>query len=206
MFITFEGMDGAGKTTQINLLSEHLKKSGHDVILTREPGGTVVCEKIREIILDKENYGMNCMCEALLYAASRAEHVEKVIKPALKENKIVICDRFVHSSIAYQGYGRQLGSDVVAGINAGAVAGAHPDMTFFFMLDAKSVHKRLSKMGKDLDRLEQEKVDFFERVHKGFIEMSAKEKKSIVINAEDTIENISKIIADTVDNIIESRQ
>ena len=204
MFITFEGMDGAGKSTQIDLLCNHLKSKGYDVVLTREPGGTEVCEKIRNILLGKENMGMNSMCEALLYAASRAEHVDKVIKPALKQGKIVICDRFVHSSIAYQGYGRELGKDVVASINDGAVAGAYPDLTFFLMLPAENVHSRLNNTGKDLDRLEKEGVNFFERVHQGFLEMAKNEKNIHLINAKDTIENIAVIIANTVDNIIEN--
>ncbi len=205
MFITFEGMDGAGKTTQINLLRTHLIEKGYDVVLSREPGGTKVCEKIREILLDKENMGMNIMCEALLFAASRAEHIEKIIKPALTEGKIVICDRFVHSSLAYQGYGRKLGEALVASINKGAIDGIYPDMTIFIMLDAKSVHSRLLQSGKDHDRLEKETVSFFERVNNGFIKIADSEKKAIIINAEDTIENIHKTIADAVDNIIENK-
>ncbi len=203
MFITFEGMDGAGKTTQFNLLCEHLERKGLDFIVTREPGGTKVCEKIRAIILDKENKGMDAMCEALLYAASRAEHVDKVIKPALKRGKIVLCDRYVHSSIAYQGYGRNLGADVVAQINKRAVDGVYPDITFFLMLDPESVHSRLNKTGKDHDRLEREGVDFFERVHTGYIELAKNDNKIILINAVDSIEQISLKITQAVDNIIE---
>jgi dTMP kinase len=204
MFITFEGMDGAGKTTQINLLKKHLEEKGYDVVLTREPGGTEVCEKIRDIILDKDHFGMNNMCEAFLYAASRAEHVEKVIKPALKAGKIVICDRFVHSSIAYQGYGRGLGKEVVAAINDRAVDGVYPDMTFFMMLPADNVHNRINQSGKDHDRLEKENVEFFERISKGYMELAENEDKSTILNAKDSIESISKNINCVVDNIIEN--
>jgi dTMP kinase len=203
MFITLEGMDGAGKTTQFNLLREHLEHKGVDFIVTREPGGTEVCEKIRSIILDKNNAGMNAMCEALLYAASRAEHVDKVIKPALKAGKTVLCDRYVHSSIAYQGYGRQLGADVVAGINAGAVDGIYPDISFFLMLDPESVHDRLNKSGKDHDRLERENVDFFRRVHAGYTELAEKDNRIMLLDARDSIENIAQTIKAAVDNIIE---
>lgn len=204
MFITFEGMDGAGKTTQIKLLCEHLKNQCHDFIVTREPGGTEVCEKIREIILDKKNFGMNAMCEALLYAASRAEHVDKVIKKALEQKKVVICDRYVHSSIAYQGFGRELGADVVSAINDGAVDGIYPDISFFLMLDPENVHTRLSQSGKDHDRLENEAVDFFERVHKGYIEIAKNDEKVVLINAKYTIRKIAQTIAAAVDNIIEN--
>lgn len=204
MFITFEGMDGAGKTTQINLLRDHLEEQGYDVVLTREPGGTEVCEKIRGIILDKDNFGMNNMCEALLYAASRAEHVAKVIKPALKDGKIVICDRFIHSSIAYQGYGRGLGKDIVATINDGAVEGIYPDMTFFMMLPADNVHNRIEQSGKEQDRLEKEGVDFFERISIGYSELAENEKKGTILNAKDSIESISNTINQVVDNIIEN--
>jgi len=205
MFITFEGMDGAGKSTQIDLLCEHLRKNGHDFIVTREPGGTVVCEKIREIILDRNNEGMNCMCEALLYAASRAEHVDKVIRPALDAGKIVLCDRYIHSSIAYQGYGRQLGADVIESINDGAVAGIYPDITFFLMLSPDNVHHRITQSGKDHDRLEKEAVTFFERVHKGYTEIAKNDDNIIIINASNTIESISDIIKKAVDNIIENQ-
>jgi dTMP kinase len=176
---------------------------GYDIVVTREPGGTPISEKIRTVILDKHNKGMSSMCEALLYAASRAEHVDKVIKPALKDGKIVLCDRYVHSSIAYQGYGRQLGADVVAKINDNAIQGITPDITFILMLSPKSVHERLTKSGKDLDRLEREDVEFFERIHKGFTELAQKDPRIHLIDASDTIENIAATIAEGVDNIIE---
>jgi dTMP kinase len=203
MFISLEGMDGAGKTTQFNLLRGHLESKGYDIVVTREPGGTPISEKIRDVILDKENMGMNAMCEALLYAASRAEHVDKVIKPALKEGKIVLCDRYVHSSIAYQGYGRQLGADVVAKINDNAIVGIMPDVTFILMLSPESVHDRLNKSGRDHDRLEREDVEFFKRIHRGYTELAQKDTRILLIDASNTIENIASIISESVDNIIE---
>lgn len=203
MFITFEGMDGAGKTTQINLLCEHLKNKGFEFIVTREPGGTKVCEKIRHIILDNDNVGMNAICEALLYAASRAEHVDKVIKPALKEGKIVICDRYIHSSIAYQGYGRELGADTIRQINSGAIDGINPDITFFLMLSPESVHNRLEQNEDENDRIEVEDVEFFARVHKGYIELSDGDDTISLIDAVNSIETIAQTIISAVDNIIE---
>jgi len=128
-FISFEGGDGAGKSTQINKLKEYCEKQGYDVVLTREPGGTDIGEKIRQIILDPENSKMADMTEAFLYAASRAQHVEEVIKPAIEAGRIVICDRFVDSSIAYQGYGRGLG-ECVGIINEYAVNTYMPYVTF----------------------------------------------------------------------------
>ncbi len=203
MFIVFEGMDGAGKTTQFNLLKEHLEKKGLDIVVTREPGGTEVCEKIRSVILDKNNMGMNAMCEALLYAASRAEHVDKVIKPSLKSGKTVLCDRYVDSSIAYQGYGRQLGANTIAQINSGAIDGVRPDITIYLMLSPESVHNRLNATGKDHDRLERESVEFFRRTHEGFLKLAEKNENALLIDASDTIENIASKISRAVDNIIE---
>jgi len=203
MFIVIEGMDGAGKTTQFNLLKKHLEDKGLELVVTREPGGTVVCEKIRSLVLDKEYIGMNIMCEVLLYAASRAEHVDKIIKPALKSGKTVLCDRYVDSSIAYQGYGRQIGADVIAGINKGAIDGVIPDLTVYLMLSPENVHKRLNNTGKDHDRIEREDVEFFARVHYGYMELAQENDKALLIEEGDSIENIASKIALTVDNIIE---
>lgn len=168
LFISIEGPDGSGKSTQIEVLRKYFEKQGIDVLLTREPGGTPISEKIREIILDKNNMEMDDMTEALLYAASRAQHVAEVIKPALAAGKIVICDRFIDSSIAYQGYGRELG-DCVRVINEYAVRGCIPDMTFLMKMDPKVGKERISES--EQDRLEQEKLDFHRRVFDGYIEM-----------------------------------
>ena len=129
LFITLEGPDGSGKSTQIERIRTFFKQRGEKVILTREPGGTPISEKIRTIILDKENRDMDAMTEAMLYAASRAQHVAQVIRPALERGEHVICDRFIDSSIAYQGYGRDLG-DCVSIINAYAIRDCIPDITF----------------------------------------------------------------------------
>ena len=199
LFISIEGPDGSGKSTQIEVLRKYFEKQGIDVLLTREPGGTPISEKIREIILDKNNMEMDDMTEALLYAASRAQHVAEVIKPALAAGKIVICDRFIDSSIAYQGYGRELG-DCVRVINEYAVRGCIPDMTFLMKMDPKAGKERISES--EQDRLEQEKLDFHRRVFDGYIEMEERFDRIIGIDAERSIDEISADIISHIERII----
>lgn len=188
LFISIEGPDGSGKSTQISLLRKYFEERGTDVVLTREPGGTPISEKIREIILDKNNKEMDAMTEALLYASSRAQHVAEVIKPALEAGKIVICDRFIDSSIAYQGYGRGLG-DCVRVINEYAVRGCMPDVTFLLEMDPKIGKERIS--ADDQDRLEQEKLEFHKKVFDGYMEIEKKFDRIIGIDAARSIEEIS---------------
>ena len=199
LFISIEGPDGSGKSTQIEVLRKYFEKQGIDVLLTREPGGTPISEKIREIILDKNNMEMDDMTEALLYAASRAQHVAEVIKPALAAGKIVICDRFIDSSIAYQGYGRELG-DCVRVINEYAVRGCMPDMTFLMKMDPTVGKERISES--EQDRLEQEKLDFHRRVFDGYIEMEERFDRIIGIDAERSIDEISADIISHIERII----
>ena len=199
LFISIEGPDGSGKSTQIEVLRKYFEKQGIDVLLTREPGGTPISEKIREIILDKNNMEMDDMTEALLYAASRAQHVAEVIKPALAAGKIVICDRFIDSSIAYQGYGRELG-DCVRVINEYAVRGCIPDMTFLMKMDPKVGKERISES--EQDRLGQEKLDFHRRVFDGYIEMEERFDRIIGIDAERSIDEISADIISHIERII----
>lgn len=204
LFITFEGPDGSGKTTQIQKLSVFLKEKGYDTLLTREPGGTVIGEKIRNIILDCDHKEMNPIAEAMLYAASRAQHVAEVIIPALKEGRTVICDRFMDSSIAYQGYGRKLG-DKVRIINEIAVAGLVPDLTFLLVVDPGEGKRRIS-CG-NLDRLESEKIDYHIDVFNGYMELARKNsERIIVIDGTGEIDEISRIITGKVESfIIEKR-
>ena len=165
LFITLEGPDGAGKTTQIGLIRQFLEDRDETVLLSREPGGTKISEKLREIVLDKENGEMADTTEMLIYAASRAQHVAEKIRPALDRGVMVICDRFVDSSIAYQGYGRDLG-DQVRIVNEYAIAGTRPDITFFLDLDPAVGRARI---GRDIqDRLEREKMDFHYKVYEGY--------------------------------------
>ncbi len=180
LFITFEGPDGTGKSTNALLLEQYLVKNGKQCIRTREPGGTDIGEKIREILLSTKNTGMADETEALLYAAARQEIVLRVILPALESGKIVICDRFYDSSIAYQGYGRGLGEDYIKNINSAAINICKPDITFLLWTDKQSVSSRVSARG-EKDRLEAEKEEFFERVREGFMELYKKEQDRIVL-------------------------
>lgn len=179
LFISLEGSDGCGKSTQIALLKEWLEKRGYETVLTREPGGCPISERIREVILSLDSKGMSDECEALLYAASRVEHVREVIEPALKCGKIVICDRFLDSSIAYQAYGRELGEGFIRQINEPAVRRVFPDLTLLLELNRSDARRRLAK-GAPLDRLEIEKEDFFSRVQAGYEALAEAEPERIV--------------------------
>lgn len=167
LFISIEGTDGAGKSTQIDLLKKYITEKGRDVIVTREPGGTPISEKIREIILDNNNSEMSYITEALLYAASRAQHVNEKIKPALMQGKIIICDRFVDSSIAYQCAARGISREIIEDINKYAIDGIMPDITLYFDITPEEGIKRKKNMH-TLDRIEQEKQDFHNKVYEGY--------------------------------------
>lgn len=196
LFISIEGTDGAGKTTQIRLLEEYFKNKGFYVFCTREPGGNPISEKIRELIIDKENTDMTAMTEALLYAAARAQHVSCDIKPVLDEGGVVITDRFLDSSIVYQGYARGLGAKTIKDINRFAVNGLEPDMTFFLRLKPSDSIERKRRQ-KELDRMESEGDRFHQLVYDGYMQLCKRSKKRIyVIDALKSIENIhSEMVA-----------
>jgi dTMP kinase len=176
MFVTFEGIDGSGKSTQAELLRDRLEADGHEVVLTREPGGTELGERIRELVLHGAD--MTPWAEALLYAASRAQHVAEVVRPALDRGAWVVCDRYVDSSVAYQGVGRGLGLDRVLDLNLAAVGGLVPDRTFLLELEVSDLARRL---GDDHDRLEREAEDFHSRVADGYRELAARFPERIVV-------------------------
>lgn len=170
-FITFEGCEGVGKSTQIRLLQDYFKNNDYDAVFTREPGGVRICETIRGVILNKEFTEMSPVCEAMLYAASRAQLVSEVIIPTLNSGKIVLCDRYVDSSFAYQGFARGLGIEKVAEINAPALSGAIPDLTIFLDLAPSEAFRR--KGGRDVDdRMENENISFHEKVYQGYKEVA----------------------------------
>ena len=200
IFITIEGPDGSGKSTQIKYMEDFFEKRNIKPVFTREPGGTRIGERIRDIILDKDFTERCSMTEALLYAASRAQHVEEVIKPALESGKIVVCDRFVDSSIVYQGYGRGLGESVRI-INDYAVAGVMPDLTILFEIDP-SVGKNRIRTDKQ-DRLEMEKIDFHNKVFDAYKVLAINNQDRIVaIDASRNIESIRDEIYGILSNII----
>ena len=193
LFISFEGADGSGKSTQYRIFAEYLKSLGFDVLMTREPGGTPISESIRSIILDPANTEMSDMTEALLFAASRAQLVSQVIRPAVEQGKIVLCDRFMDSSIAYQGYARGLG-DCVRIINEYAVQGMQPDITFFLDLKPEDGRKRNTAAGK-ADRMEQQAIEFHEKVYEAYKSLAQIYKdRFVVIDASGSIEEVQERI------------
>lgn len=202
LFLSLEGSDGCGKSTQIALLKEYLLKRGFEVVLTREPGGCPISERIREVILSLDSKGMSDECEALLYAASRVEHVREVIEPALKCGKIVICDRFLDSSIAYQAYGRELGEGFVRQINEPATKRAFPELTLLLELNREESRRRMAN-GAPLDRLEIEQEDFFSRVRQGYDALAAANPGRIIrIDASRTIEQVFEAVRGAVERLL----
>ncbi|MDS1029761.1 dTMP kinase [Bacillota bacterium LX-D] len=205
-FITIEGPDGAGKSTQANLLSKYFQSLGFQVVLTREPGGTPLAEKIRDLLLDPENIKMKPLTEVLLYAASRAQHVGELIYPALEAGKIVISDRFSDSSVVYQGVGRGLNKKQIQQINSYAALGLQPDLTILLDLDPAKGLERLKcryKGRQCLDRLEQESLDFHRRLRAGYLALAEEEPKRIkIIGAEGTIEEIHRLVRSLVQDFL----
>lgn len=199
IFITFEGIDGCGKSTQCEMLKDYLKESGKDFIFVREPGGTVIGERIREILLDKKNTQMTARTEILLFEAARAQITDEVIKPALDEGKIVLCDRFFDSSSAYQGMARGMGMDFVAGLNMAATGGLKPDITFFFDISAEEALERRGKRGEASDRIELAGLKFQEDVRQGYIELAkASEGRVITIDATKGIDEIFEVVKESL--------
>lgn len=199
LFITFEGTDGTGKSTQIEFAREYFESRGFNVLMSREPGGTSISEKLRDILLDKANGEMSPVTEMMIYAASRAQLVSEVIIPAVNDGTVVICDRFVDSSVAYQAFGRGLG-DMVAEVNSYATTGLAPDITFFMDIDPEVGRSRIA--GGELDRLEQEKSDFFRRVYDGYKSIAASDPDRVkTIDASGTIEEVRAAIEVHLDEI-----
>lgn len=203
LFITLEGSDGSGKSTQLANIKEYFEKKGAKMLVTREPGGTKISEKLRDILLDKDNSEMSAITEMMIYAASRAQLIEEVIKPALERGEVVICDRFMDSSIAYQGYGRGLG-DMVEKVNLYAVNGIMPDLTIFLDLDPEIGRARVrSRYGEEqMDRLEREKMDFHYRVYNGYKAVAAAYTDRVAcIDANRSIEEIRDDIYAKLDQL-----
>lgn len=174
-FITFEGLEGTGKSTQASALYDLLHKQGYPVYMTREPGGTAIGDKIRDILLDHENDEMCDISEIMLYAASRAQLVHQVLRPHLEEGYIVICDRYVDSTIAYQAFGRNVPLNIVRDVNSSAVWNVKPDITFYLDLEPEAslrrVKLRIEEKEEIPDRLEREKIDFFRKVREGYMSL-----------------------------------
>lgn len=201
IFITMEGPDGSGKTTQIDMLKEYLNDKGYDVLITRDPGGNAVSEAIRQVILNKDFTEMGYMTELLLYASARAQLVKENIKPALETGTAVIADRFVDSSAVYQGIGRGLGIDTVYKVNEFALQGIMPDMTFLLDLDAETGIAR-KKNQAELDRMENETMEFHKKVVAGYRQLADMSPDRIVkIDATLPKETIHDIIISRIENL-----
>lgn len=195
LFITFEGGDGCGKTTQINLLDEYLRGKGYETLLTREPGSKGLGVKLREILLNYDG-DVSPVCESFLFLADRAQHVDCIIKPALEKGIIVLCDRHTDSTVAYQGYGRGLDLEQIYNLNKIATSGLKPDLTIVLDVDVETSQKRV---GAQKDRMESAGIEFFERVRKGFLEIAKREPNRVkVVDSTQSIEEIHKQILELV--------
>ncbi|NLW25629.1 MAG: dTMP kinase [Clostridia bacterium] len=200
-FITIEGCDGSGKTTQSQLLEKYLRVKQVPCLFTREPGGTEISEQIRKIILNKENENMNWRTEALLYAASRAQLVGEKIVPALHKGLHVVCDRYIDSTLAYQGYGRGLSLEELKRINYFAAGGLKPDVTFLLDIDPEETFQRKARQEKD--RLEKEKIEFHQKVRYGYLELARLEPERFkIIKATQSIEEIHREIVAFLEEVL----
>ena len=206
LFLTLEGVDGCGKSTQLSRLTKYLEEKGLDVLLTREPGGCAISEQVREMLLSPENKEMSAETEMLLYAAARTQHITEKILPALEAGKVVLCDRYLDSSIAYQGYGRQLGEERVRQANWYAQERCMPDATFLFLLEVERSFERIQKGREHTDRLEQEGRNFFERVDFGFHALAQKEERVRIIDASGNVEEVWAELREKVDEVLEQWQ
>lgn len=201
MFITIEGPEGSGKSTAVNTAVNHLIILGYKIVRTREPGGTPISEKIRDVILDKENTMMDSRTEALLYAASRRQHLVEKVWPALERGEIVICDRYLDSSLAYQGGARHLGVDEVLNVNLFATENTYPDLTLLFDIEPELGLQRIAaNSAREVNRLDLEKLEFHKTVRNTFLELAKRyPERYIVIDASKSKEEVAK---DTIEAIL----
>ena len=202
VFITFEGGDGSGKSTQVAKLAETLRQRGLAVVATREPGGTPIAEKIRKVLLDPENHEMGNRTEALLFAAGRAEHVNHLIRPAIARGEIVISDRFMDSSVVYQGMGRGLGVSDVMGLNMWATDNLKPDLTIVLDVESNLGLDRIDTK----DRIEQASIEMHQKVRQGFLQLASTDPdRYLVINAALGIDEIAAQVLERVDALLLAR-
>lgn len=197
LFITFEGADGCGKTTQLKLLAEYLQKNGVDVLVTREPGAKGLGEKLRDILLNYDGV-VSDRCEAFLFLADRAQHIDTIVTPAVDAGKVVLCDRHIDSTAAYQGYGR--GQDIVQinNLNMIATGGRKPDLTIVFDIDAET---SLARVGSAKDRMESSGIEFFNRVRDGYLKIAALEPSRIkVLDATKSIDEVQQDVIELINS------
>lgn len=202
IFISLEGIEGTGKSTQAKLLSKHLSKKGYKTVLTQEPGGTLISSQIRKVLLSTKHHKMDYMTELLLYNAARVQHIKEKILPALKEGKVVITDRFSDSTVAYQGFGRGISLKLIDSLDKAATGRMRPDLTILLELDVKTGLMRNRHINK-IDRLELEDVKFHEKVRKGFLELASKKPRRIkIVNASKGLDEVHREIVRIVDKVL----
>ncbi|MBE6142369.1 MAG: dTMP kinase [Erysipelotrichaceae bacterium] len=194
LFITLEGPEGSGKTSAIKIVKETLENEGYQIVMTREPGGTPISEQIRNVILDKNNTAMDYRTEALLYAASRRQHLVEKVWPNVKEGKLVICDRYLDSSLAYQGFARGLGVEDILNVNMYATEGTFPDLTLLFDLPPEVGLARINaNSNREVNRLDLEKISFHEKVRNGYLELAKRfPTRYVIIDASMPLEEVAK--------------
>jgi len=191
VFISLEGIEGCGKSTQARMLHEYISGLGYNVVLTREPGGTPIAEKIRGILLDPSNEDMTDITELFLYLASRSQHVEQVIKPALNDEKIVICERFSDATCAYQGYARGLDLQVIENLTQIATKGLEPDLTIVLDLEVEEGLLRAERFKNHLDRVESQSIEFHNKVRKGYLDIARRHSERVkVVDANGSVEDV----------------
>ena len=200
MFITLEGPEGSGKTTAVEAAVKALEAKGYQIVRTREPGGTPIAEQIRNVILDKENTKMDPRTEALLYAASRRQHLVEKVWPALKEGKIVICDRYLDSSLAYQGGARGLGVDNILNVNLFATENTFPDLTLLFDITPEEGLKRIAaNASREVNRLDLEKLEFHHKVRNTFLDLAKRyPERFVIIDASKSREEVARATLDAI--------
>jgi dTMP kinase len=211
LFITFEGPDGAGKSTQIDLVARHLRRLGYEVFYTREPGGTAIGDQIREILHDVNNTEMTARAEILLYSASRAQLVQEVILPRLAQGDVVLCDRYADSTYAYQGYGRQLDFDSLRLITRFATQALQPDLTVYLDLEVEEGLRRKSAASAagqgEWNRMDQLELAFHQRVRAGYLEMAAAEpERWLVVDAAASVETINRDICSRLEQLLTAHE
>ncbi|HYQ47730.1 MAG TPA: dTMP kinase [Thermodesulfovibrionales bacterium] len=205
IFLSFEGIEGTGKSTQSHLLADFLRRRGHTVVQTAEPGGTPISLRIRELLLSLDSRGMDHVTELLLYNAARVQHIKELIAPSLERGEIVVTDRFCDSTLAYQGYGRGIDRQVIDALDAVATGCMRPDLTLLLDIDVETGLRRNKKMNKN-DRLELEDVAFHQKVRKGFHEIAAEEPERIrVISCDKSIESVHESVKDMVVAFLKQR-
>jgi dTMP kinase len=205
MFITFEGLDYSGKSTQVKLLSDKLTLHDHRVLVLREPGGTEIGEKIRKMLLDKANTGMTQASEMFLFSASRSQLIEEVVRPALNAGMVVVSDRYYDSTTAYQGYGRGIALDVIHTINRYATGNLVPDITFYLDIPIKEIEKRITTARSNRDRMESSGIEFYERVRNGYLQMAKEETRYRFLNGLQPIDELHDQIWEEVAKVIEKK-